>query len=82
MHCLHSSCNSAPTNPPAQTTNPACPGVVKNRPDMLLSQLAPENDLLQCISQIQSNAYLTPKKAFLQLIKYYDVPLDVAIQHW
>ena len=55
--------------------NPACPFVVKTRPQGSLSKLQPGSDIFEAFAKLRTDKNLTDEEAFLEFLATYDVPL-------
>lgn len=62
------------------TGSPACPGVVKTRPQGPLSKLPPGSDIFEAFARLRRDKELSDDEAFLEFLSTYDVPLTLILR--
>ena len=55
---------------------PACPGVIRNRDESILSRLPPDSDVFEAFAKLRKDNELSDEEAFFKFITTYDVPLE------
>ena len=56
--------------------SPACPGIVKTRPQSPLSRLPPGSNVFEAFANVRADKDLSDEEAFLEFLTTYDVPLS------
>ena len=56
--------------------SPACPGIIRNRDESILSRLPPDSDVFEAFAKLRKDNELSDEEAFFKFITTYDVPLE------